>query len=466
MKSKWIKWFCKIGIFVGFLTALYIGLSVYYNNGFSFWTWINGMYCTGKTVEQVNAELIAGDELKELQILLPDGKSETLILKDIDYKIDYTEDLNRLMEQQHPWKWYENILLSATGVKLEPIVSFEEERLKTALQQMEFVKKRKPDDAYTVRIEKRDTGYQLINERENVLHFERCAEQIRNAVYCRNKEINLVKSGCYTDLPLTTQMQDVIKLWEKLDAYQTCEISYQFGDSTEKVDASVVCNWIAMENNEFLTDESGEFITDKEKVRTYIDTLGDKYDTVGGTRQFHSTRGTVITVEGGTYGNLLDRDTETEYLYQAFCEKRKEIREPVYIQEAWQKGLNDIGDTYIEIDMGRQQLYYYVDGELVLDTPIVTGNVKRGRNTPAMVCYIYAKQKNRVLRGPGYASPVKFWMPVKGGIGIHDARWRDEFGGDIYLTDGSHGCINLPLEKAEHLYGLAEIGTPVVMFYD
>ena len=148
------------------------------------------------------------------------------------------------------------------------------------------------------------------------------------------------------------------------------------------------------------------------------------------------------------------------------CEKRKEIREPVYIQEAWQKGLNDIGDTYIEIDMGRQQLYYYVDGELVLDTPIVTGNVKRGRNTPAMVCYIYAKQKNRVLRGPGYASPVKFWMPVKGGIGIHDARWRDEFGGDIYLTDGSHGCINLPLEKAEHLYGLAEIGTPVVMFYD
>lgn len=80
-----------------------------------------------------------------------------------------------------------------------------------------------------------------------------------------------------------------------------------------------------------------------------------------------------------------------------------------------------------------------------------------------MLCYF--KQKNRVLRGANYATPVKYWMAVDGRIGIHDASWRKEFGGDIYLTDGSHGCINTPLEKVQELYDMVEIGTPVIMFY-
>ena len=78
---------------------------------------------------------------------------------------------------------------------------------------------------------------------------------------------------------------------------------------------------------------------------------------------------------------------------------------------------------------------------------------------------MYNKQKNRVLRGPNYRTPVKFWIPVRGAIGIHDAKWRDEFGGDIYLTDGSHGCVNTPMDAVEKLYEMVEIGTPCVMYY-
>ena len=68
---------------------------------------------------------------------------------------------------------------------------------------------------------------------------------------------------------------------------------------------------------------------------------------------------------------------------------------------------------------------------------MVTGNMRRRMGTPEGVNFVYNKQKDRVLRGPGYASPVKFWVPVKGSIGIHDASWRKEFGGDIYQTAGS-----------------------------
>ena len=85
--------------------------------------------------------------------------------------------------------------------------------------------------------------------------------------------------------------------------------------------------------------------------------------------------------------------------------------------------------------------------------------------TPEGTCYVYGKQKNRILRGENYASFVNFWVPVRGNIGIHDAPWRSEYGGEIYKTNGSHGCINTPYEEMEKIYEKVEIGTPVVMFY-
>ena len=171
-----------------------------------------------------------------------------------------------------------------------------------------------------------------------------------------------------------------------------------------------------------------------------------------------------------TYGTLIDFETEKEFITEllrgaiAFA-PQEVIRIPVYQQVGYARGLDDIGNTYIEIDMTLQHMYYYIGGELAVETDIVTGNTGRRMGTPEGIYFVYDKQKNRVLRGPGYASPVKFWVPVKGSIGIHDASWRKEFGGEIYKKNGSHGCINTPKEAMTQLYELVEIGTPVIMFY-
>lgn len=138
---------------------------------------------------------------------------------------------------------------------------------------------------------------------------------------------------------------------------------------------------------------------------------------------------------------------------------------PAYIQKGYVRGLDDIGDTYIEIDMTEQKMYYYADGQLELETDVVTGNTGLGRGTPEGINFIYAKQRNQILRGADYESFVKYWVPVKGNIGIHDASWRSRFGGQIYQTGGSHGCINTPTSVMSQLYEMAEIGTPVIMFY-
>lgn len=68
--------------------------------------------------------------------------------------------------------------------------------------------------------------------------------------------------------------------------------------------------------------------------------------------------------------------------------------------------------------------------------------------------YIYSKETDVILKSENYnyQQPVSFWMPFNGGIGLHDATWRDRFGEDIYKYSGSHGCVNLPYEIALFLY--------------
>ena len=220
-----------------------------------------------------------------------------------------------------------------------------------------------------------------------------------------------------------------------------------------------------------MLDEAGQFVLNEEEIRTYVAGLAKKYDTYGKEREFQSTRGDLIKVPAkGTYGTTLDQDAEVAYLMENLLSEelhdgRISSRIPVYERQGFVRGTDDIGGTYIEIDMTQQHLYYYVDHELKFDTDVVTGNTGRRMGTPEGVNYVYSKQKNRTLRGPGYATPVKYWMPVKGNVGIHDAGWRSEFGGEIYKKSGSHGCINVPKDVMGELYDMVEIGTPVVMFY-
>ncbi len=306
----------------------------------------------------------------------------------------------------------------------------------------------------------------LTDERRNVLNKSKTVEAMETALRSFETRIDLAECGCYEDLPYSDGMKQELERWEQIKEFQDCRIVYRFGEEEVPVDASVVCDWMAVdEEGNYLTDEQGRLLPEDEKIEAFVDRLADEYDTLGGTRSFLTTRGETITVEGGIYGNQIDREAEKAYLKQAFRDRAEEVHVPSYLQMGWAEGKNDIGDTYIEVDMTEQMMYYYQDGKLEIETPIVTGNTGRRMGTPAGVNYVYGKARNRILQGPGYASHVNFWMPVKGNIGIHDASWRSEYGGEIYKTGGSHGCINTPYDAMSQLYDMAEVGTPVVMFY-
>ena len=117
------------------------------------------------------------------------------------------------------------------------------------------------------------------------------------------------------------------------------------------------------------------------------------------------------------------------------------------------------------MDLATQHLYFYKDGKVIIDSPFVSGNVSKNYTTPPGLFELYYKQKDRVLKGEDYATPVKYWMPFNGGIGLHDADWRSKFGGTIYQTNGSHGCINMAYNDIATMYVMVPVRCPVVMHY-
>lgn len=118
----------------------------------------------------------------------------------------------------------------------------------------------------------------------------------------------------------------------------------------------------------------------------------------------------------------------------------------------------------MEVNLTAQHLIYYKDGKVVVDSDFVSGDVAKRRRLPTGAYGLYYKERNRTLRGQGYASPVSFWMPFNGGVGFHDAKWRGSFGGDYYKWKGSHGCVNLPYSAAKTLFENIESGCAVLVY--
>jgi lipoprotein-anchoring transpeptidase ErfK/SrfK len=101
---------------------------------------------------------------------------------------------------------------------------------------------------------------------------------------------------------------------------------------------------------------------------------------------------------------------------------------------------------------------------MIVQGSVVTGNPNRGNATVLGVYMVNYKQKEATLRGPGYQAKVTYWMPFFGNMGLHDASWRYHFGGNIYLRNGTHGCVNAPLYLARTVFENIDDGTPVIIY--
>ena len=187
----------------------------------------------------------------------------------------------------------------------------------------------------------------------------------------------------------------------------------------------------------------------------YVATLRKKYDTIFRDREFMTSYGVPVTLEGGEdkgdYGWWMDYTTEEKELTEMILNGKSGERTPVYFQTAAEYGEQDYGDTYVEVNLTAQHIFFYKNGVLMLESDCVSGNERRGNGTPEGVYGITYKERNATLEGENYSTPVSWWMPFNKNVGLHDATWRRQFGASINMSSGSHGCVNLPYNVAKEL---------------
>ena len=263
----------------------------------------------------------------------------------------------------------------------------------------------------------------------------------------------------------TVSPAEAMVIGQKLATVNGMSITYQMpNNQTEILDGLTIASWV--NGSKGLTVS-----VDAAKVADYVQGLRNKYDTPAGTQTWQSADGTTKSIKTN-YGWHIDQTKETEALIANIQSLQSVTREPVYASRAVQTTMPQWGKTFVEIDISSQHVYFYQDGNCVWDSKCVTGTATDpDRATPTGVFSLKYKQRDRVLRGrinpqtgkPSYESPVAYWMPFNGNIGLHDANWRSSFGGNIYLKSGSHGCINLPPKNAKTLYELITPGTVIVV---
>ncbi len=133
----------------------------------------------------------------------------------------------------------------------------------------------------------------------------------------------------------------------------------------------------------------------------------------------------------------------------------------IFLTRGIPKGLKQGLLNFVEVSIKEQKLWLFKNGNLIIETDVVTGNKSRGHSTPIGNYNVKSKARNVTLRGPGYACPVSYWIPFFEGYGLHDANWRGRFGATIFETRGSHGCVNIPPTNVPIIFANVEVGTPV-----
>lgn len=457
-ENGWLGVWIAAGLIL-MLLLIYLGTALYYSTHFLPGTLINGVSVGGDDVKDVEWKIIQEIEKYKIKIEAREGKEEVLAGVDIGVMPIFDGSLEEELQKQNCLIW-PVALFRESAIEVETMADYNENRLKQKVSELDIMnadKMKKPQNARISEYSKEDMFTIIPEEEGTEIKKKKFLKVLGNAIVRLETAISLEEEGCYAKPKVTTKSKKLNRLVKNLNHYAQVKVTYQFGEEEEVLDGEEISKWLSVKDNQEV-EVSGE------EIAAYVNRLADEHDTVGKEKKFKTSYGKKVKVPGGDYGWKIDREKETEALTKIIQEGQVAKREPEYEKTANNPGKKDYGDTYVEVNLTAQHLIYYKNGNVVLESDFVSGNEAKGWSTPTGAYGLYYKERNRTLRGRGYASPVSFWMPFNGGVGFHDAKWRGSFGGDYYKYRGSHGCINLPYSAAKTLYDNIEEGCAILVY--
>ena len=407
-------------------------------------------YYPNSTLGNINISELSKDELQEY--LNNNVKNYTLTIhgKDIEYVITpdiHIDDLSDVFTLQKPYLWFIKAL-KENNYSLSIIDDNIDKDIDNLISSC-----KEPQNAYisydqkTYIINEEVYGNRISDESKTKLK-----EQILNAFRSMNTSIDIDVD--YKEPSIKKDNPELVKTCNELNEIIKIQYKYILLDKQINIEKTQVADSIKINGSEFELDTT-IFEND-------INELCKKYDNFGQTTKFKTHDEDEIEITMCDYGWKINEEKTKENLKTCLQTKQGDVN--VIFDRYADNFENTYGNTYIEINLSNQHLWCYKDGNMVVECDIVSGNESNKHSTPEGIYNIDAVIPGQFLEGEGYKTWVDYWMPFNGNIGIHDAEWRSAFGGEIYKTSGSHGCINCPPDIAKTIFQNVTYNEAVIVY--
>lgn len=454
-----------MGSIFAVIAVVYIAVAMYFSNRFLFNTTVNGKDCSGKTIEEVET-VMEGIVNGYVLTLEEAGDAEEEIKgTDIGVQFKNVDTIQEELEKQNSFTWITSLFKGNT-IEAKVDVTYDEEKLTEKIGALNCMKEENQVASVSAVPVYANGTFEIQEETYGtVIDQGKFNQAIRNSIALMEENLDLTEAGCYILPTYTKDSDEVLKAQQAMNKCLEAKLTWSLDGITVTLDKETISGWLSV-------DEEMNMVLSSESVSEFVSTLAGKYNTSPRTDKITTPTGKKATVKGATVGRSIGKDAEKEQITADIKAGKTVTREPVIAQQATPEGQYAWGTTYIEVDLSAQHMWYIKGGSVALQTAIVTGKPPQN-TTPSGVYSILEKMRNKTLRGDrqpngewGYETPVSYWMRVTwSGIGFHDATWQSSFGGSRYLTNGSHGCINMPYSAAQQLYSMISVGCPVIIHY-
>lgn len=469
-------------ILIAVIAALVVVFAVVYNVRKNHLTVsVNGTDMTGKTADQIAGEFADEFDARTVTINDNDGTAQlTGTMADAGYSVSKESIENQIETQMdaQTGSFFATLKSIGSGVQVSVDLGevFDENAFKAWCVSSSFSTPRVAYTAGSVDYDEATSSFGVTeavrgNEIDDAKMQSYVEDELAKAVKDGDSSVSItLPESVYVQGDVASENEELEKEASAFNEYAGSKVIYTFGNETETLDGSTFKDWLVYD------ESAGTVSIDDTKLTDYVTSLAAKYDTRWLTRNFQTTGGQTITFTGSKneYGYTIDQSAEAAQLKEDLASKQEVTREPVYVEtndygnpvHLKRNGTDDLAGTYVEVDLTKQHLWFYKDGSLVIESDFVSGDISKGRATDTGAFYLAYKKSPSVLTGSqnGYETEVQYWMPFYEGEGLHDASWRSAFGGTIYETNGSHGCVNCPPATAETIYNNIEPGTAIIVY--
>ncbi len=450
-----------VGIFViAAVITLYICISyVLYSNRFVPSTVINGFNCSNKTIDTVFDDINSSLDNYSLSIMIGGINSDTIYGSDIELACsdDLKAKLTDICNNQKKYSWLKGFFVKSDEIYVNNGLELNYDVLDDILDTSVVFE-------ITPTIKSEDAGI-IYNGKEFEIkpavygdEIDRTAvrELVIKKIQCLDGILDVSTEHCYVQPAVTENDEKLDSACETANRYIDKSITLTVFDTTQILDRSVLNKWITVNFN-------ADVVADEDEIKKYVKMLDDKYTTLNKLRTFKTHYGDSVTVSGGDYGRKLDSELLNEQLGEAVLSFDDEEVTAEFTSGAMGPVGNDIGTSYIEVDLTNQKLWMYKNGRQIVETDVVTGKNDGKHNTPQGTYKIKDKQRNAAIKGENHT--VSYWLPFSGDVGLNDASWQTDFGGTTYILNGSNGCVYLPSNAAPTIYNNAVKDMAVICYF-